>query len=87
MKTSRPTWRQILGFAAVFVAVHFLIMVFFDSMRGSGGKVSLPGQLLRSILTAALAAPIYFVLLGRYGNLRARRGEAERRAGQCKKKC
>ena len=85
MKKSVSRVREVACFAGVFLVVHFLVGMFFDhgasSVRPEGASRLSPflDQLFRSLITVAVATPIYLFLMSVYGKYKAKKGRASDR--------
>ena len=85
MKKHVSRTREVAWFAGVFLVVHFLFGVFFDQGASSYG----PGeayrwspvldQLFHSLITVAVATPIFLALMIVHGKRKAKK---ERDAGR-----
>ena len=83
MGVNKSTVRQTLGFAGVFLVVHFVTSLFFEQfslfdVEGDSSRSEVAAELLiRSVITAALAAPIYFALMSWYRRFHAKRDPSD----------
>ena len=85
MKKHVSRIREVACFAGVFLVVHFLIGVLFEPGASSGGPEAayrwspILDQLLRSLVTVAVAAPVYLFLMSVY---RKHKAKKERDSGR-----
>ena len=69
---NKPRVQETLCFAGIFLVVHFVTSLFFehaplrDAAPASSGSEVAAELLIQSVITAALAAPAYFVLTSWY---------------------
>ena len=79
MKKHVSRTREVACFAGVFLVVHFLIGVFFDggtlsdTPEGAYRWSPILDQLFRSVITVAVATPVYVALRSLYGRHRAKK--------------
>ena len=85
MKESISRIREVACFAGVFLVVHFLIGILFEPGASSGGPEeayrwsSVLDQLFRSLVTVAVATPVYLFLMSVY---RKRKAKKDRDSGR-----
>ena len=85
MKKSVSRVREVACFAGVFLVVHFLIGILFEHGASSDGPEEVYrwspvlDQLFRSLITVAVATPVYLFLMSVY---RRHKAKKERDAGE-----
>lgn len=79
MKKHVSRTREVAWFAGVFLVVHFLFGVFFehgasvDAPEGAYRRIPVLDQLFRSLVTVAVAMPVYLFLMSVYRKHKAKR--------------
>ena len=85
MKESVSRIREVACFAGVFLVVHFLIGILFEPGASSGGPEEayrwspVLDQLFHSLITVAVATPIYLFLMSVYRKHKARKERDSKR--------
>ena len=80
MKESKSRFREALCFAGVFLVAHILVGVLFDqnasidAPEGASRWSPILDQLFRSVVTVAVATPIFLVLMSLYRKRKASMG-------------
>ena len=78
-RVNKPGVQETLCFAGIFLVVHFVTSLLFehaplcDAAPASSGSEVAAELLIQSVITAALAAPAYFVLMSWYRRFDSKR--------------